>query len=131
MEEYISGREITVGILDDKALPVIEIVPKKRFFDFEAKYQAGMTEYILPAELPQDIAAKAQRDALSAHRLLGCAGCSRADIILGKDNRDYILEINTIPGLTKTSLLPKAARLIGIEFSQLCLKLIELAYEKT
>lgn len=130
VEEYISGREITVGILDNKALPVIEIVPKKRFFDYEAKYQAGKTDYILPAQLPEGIAVKAQSDALFAHKLLGCAGCSRADMILGKNNLDYILEINTIPGLTKTSLLPKAARFVGIEFSQMCLKLIELAYEK-
>jgi len=130
VQEYISGREITVGILDERALPVIEIIPKKRFFDFEAKYRLGMTDYIVPAQIEESIAKKAQEIALSSHKLLGCFGCSRVDIILNKDGEAFVLEINTIPGLTNTSLLPKAAKTAGIEFNQLCLKLIELAYEK-
>jgi D-alanine-D-alanine ligase len=130
IQEYIRGREITVGILDESALPVIEIVPKKRFFDYEAKYQVGMTDYIVPANLDEAVVKKAQSAALEAHKLLGCLGCSRVDMILNQDNTPVILEINTIPGLTQTSLLPKAAKIVGIDFCELCLKLIELAYEK-
>ena len=130
IEEYISGRELTVGVLDEKALPVIEIVPKHKFFDFEAKYQAGLTDYIIPASLSPQIAENVQQAALEAHKLLGCFGCSRTDIILSQDDIPFVLEINTIPGMTATSLLPKAARVLGIDFNHLCLKLLELAYEK-
>ncbi|MDD5561195.1 MAG: D-alanine--D-alanine ligase [Candidatus Omnitrophica bacterium] len=130
IEEYIPGRELTVGVLDETALPVIEIVPKHKFFDFEAKYQAGLTDYIVPAALDEKAARKVQQAALEAHKLLGCFGCSRTDIILSRDNLSYVLETNTIPGMTSTSLLPKAARIIGIDFNRLCLKLLELAYEK-
>jgi D-alanine-D-alanine ligase len=130
IEEYISGRELTAGVLDEKPLPVIEIVPKRKFFDFEAKYQAGLTDYIIPAPLKAEISEKVQRAALEAHKLLGCFGCSRTDIILNKDNLAFVLETNTIPGMTATSLLPKAAGILGIDFNQLCLKLLELAYEK-
>ena len=130
IEEYIDGREVTVGILDKRALPVIEIIPKKRFFDYEAKYQPGLTDYVVPAQLEEELACKIQRTAMSAHRLLGCFGCSRVDMILSRDNIPYVLEVNTIPGFTSTSLLPKAAKIVGIDFVQLCLKLIELSYEK-
>jgi D-alanine-D-alanine ligase len=130
VENYIAGREITVGILDEQPLPVIEIVPKKRFFDYEAKYKTGMTDYLVPAQLDQAVARLAQDIALVAHKSLGCSGCSRADMILNKENIPFVLEINTIPGLTATSLLPKAARVVGIDFGELCLKLISLAYEK-
>lgn len=131
IEEYITGREMTVGILDDHALPVIEIIPKKKFFDYEAKYQPGMTDYIVPAQLKENIAQRIKTAALSAHKLLGCLGCSRVDIILNKKDLPVVLELNSIPGLTETSLLPKAAASEGIEFKELCLKLIKLAYEKT
>ncbi len=131
IEEHISGREMTVGILGDSALPVIEIAPKKRFFDYEAKYQKGLTDYILPAILDKKIAKKVQDTALSAHKLLGCYGYSRVDIILDTDFTPFILEVNSIPGFTETSLLPKAAKLTGLSFTQLCIKLIESAYEKT
>lgn len=130
IEEYISGRELTVGVLDERALPVIEIVPKHKFFDFEAKYKAGLTDYIIPALLKPEIAEEVQQAALEAHKLLGCFGCSRTDIILSQKNIPFVLETNTIPGMTATSLLPKAARILGIDFNQLCLKLLELAYEK-
>lgn len=130
IEEYLKGRELTVGILEERALPVIEIIPKKTFFDYEAKYHAGLTDYIVPAKLKEGLARKAKDAALSAHKLLGCFGCSRVDIILGDDNLLYVLEVNTIPGLTSTSLLPKAAVAVGIPFEELCLKLIKLAYEK-
>lgn len=129
LEEYIKGREITVGILDDQPLPVIEIIPKNRFFDYEAKYNPGMTEYVVPANLDKVVAVRAQAAALFAHRCLGCYGFSRVDMIL-KDDLPFILEVNTIPGLTRMSLLPKAASDIGISFSQLCIKLVELAYQR-
>jgi D-alanine-D-alanine ligase len=131
IEEYIRGREVTVGILDNQALPVIEIIPKKRFFDFEAKYQPGMTDYIVPARLEIETAKRIQDTGMSAHKLLGCFGFSRVDMILNENNIPFVLEVNSIPGLTSHSLLPKAARIAGIEFDQLCLKLIRLAYEKT
>jgi D-alanine-D-alanine ligase len=131
IEEYIRGREMTVGILDGRALPVIEIIPKKRFFDYEAKYQPGLTSYIVPARLEERIAKRLKRAALSAHKLLGCFGCSRVDMILNKEDLPVVLEVNSIPGLTETSLLPKAAKSEGIEFAELCLRLIKLAYEKT
>ena len=130
IEEYISGRELTVGVLDERPLAVIEIVPKHKFFDFEAKYQVGLTDYIIPAHLSLEIAENVQQAALKAHKLLGCFGCSRTDIILNHDNLPYVLEINTIPGMTATSLLPKAAKISGIDFNHLCIKLLELAYEK-
>ncbi len=129
VENFIKGREITVGILGRQPLPVIEIVPKNRFFDFEAKYKTGMTDYLVPAQLDEYSAKIAQDVALAAHESLGCFGCSRTDIILS-EGIPYVLELNTIPGLTATSLLPKAAKVVGIDFGQLCLKLIWLAYEK-
>ena len=130
VEEYIKGREMTVGILNDSALPVIEIIPKHAFFDFEAKYKAGLTEYVVPAKIDNKIAKKIQASALSAHKLLGCFGCSRVDLILDEKGLVFVLEVNTIPGMTSTSLLPKAAGKINIKFEDLCMKLIKLAYEK-
>jgi len=130
LQVYIKGRELTVGVLDELALPVIEIIPQNKFFDFQAKYQSGATEYIVPAHLDNQISESAQKAALIAHKSLGCFGCSRTDIILSQDNLPYLLEINTIPGMTSTSLLPKAAKTVGIGFDKLCLKLLELAYEK-
>lgn len=130
IEEYISGRELTVGILDEQPLPLIEIMPKNRFFDFQAKYQSGMSEYIVPAQVSPEIAELVQAKALLAHKILGCCNFSRVDIILRRDNTPFVLEVNTIPGFTETSLLPKAARASGIDFIGLCVKLIELAYEK-
>lgn len=130
IEEYLSGREMTVGVLADTALPVIEIIPKNRFFDYEAKYRYGMTDYVAPAQIDAKTASLLQGAALSAHRLLGCYGCSRADIIISGENTPFVLEVNTIPGMTETSLLPKAAKVAGLDFAQLCVKLIQLAYEK-
>ncbi|MFH0828349.1 MAG: D-alanine--D-alanine ligase [Candidatus Omnitrophota bacterium] len=130
VEEFIKGRELTVGILENKPLSVIEIIPNGGIFDYQAKYSKGLTEYIVPAELDEAIARQAQKIAWEAHRLLGCSGCSRVDIILDKKNNPYILEVNTIPGFTATSLLPKAAKHAGIDFDQLCVKLLKFAYEK-
>jgi len=128
-EEFVGGKELTVGILAGRALPVIGIVPQKRFFDYEAKYKKGITEYEIPAVIARESAAVAQAAALKAHNALGCNGCSRVDIILSEKG-PVILEINSIPGMTETSLLPKAAAIEGIDFPHLCLRLLELAYEK-
>ena len=130
VEEYIKGREMTVGILNDSVFPVIEIIPKHAFFDFEAKYKAGLTEYVVPAKIDKKIAKKIQASALSAHKLLGCFGCSRVDLILDEKGLVFVLEVNTIPGMTSTSLLPKAAGQMNIKFEDLCMRLIKLAYEK-
>ncbi|HOW34809.1 MAG TPA: D-alanine--D-alanine ligase [Candidatus Omnitrophota bacterium] len=130
IERYISGRELTVGILDETPLPVIEIKPKGSFFDFESKYQPGMAEHIVPAVIPPPVAKAVQDFALKAHQSLGCRHLSRVDVLLDKENNPYVIEINTIPGFTATSLLPDAAKHAGLDFSQLCLKLIALAYGK-
>lgn len=125
IEKYIKGRELTVGIFEENSLPVIEIVPKSYFFDYNAKYQKGVTEYIVPARLPEDIFNMVQVVGLKAHKALGCCSFSRVDIILNEDNVPMVLEVNTIPGLTETSLLPKAAQIKGIGFNELCLKMLK------
>jgi D-alanine-D-alanine ligase len=130
MEQHIKGKELTVGILGKEALPVIEICPKEEFFNFKAKYTKGMTDYIVPAPIPEDMSVKIQRAAMVAHNVLGCEDFSRVDFILDEDQTYYILEINTIPGFTATSLLPKAAQQRGISFDQLCYQLITFAYGK-
>lgn len=127
LEKFIDGDDITVGILDDKPLPVIHIKPKSGVYDFTAKYTEGMSEYIVPAELDVRIINQAQHFGLSAHNLLGCHCFSRVDMRLGRDKEIKILEVNTIPGLTSTSLLPKAAKAVGIDFAHVCLKMTESA----
>ena len=130
IEQYIKGREFTVGILEEKPLPVIEIRPKAEFFDFDSKYSAGMSEYVVPARIPEKTARGLQETALAAHQAIGCRDLSRIDFILAEDGTAYVLEVNTIPGFTATSLLPKAAKVVGIDFDQLCMKLASLAYGK-
>lgn len=130
LERYIKGRELTVGILEHEALPVVEVRPCRDFFDFTAKYQDGKTEYLVPANIHPDVTSQIQDIALKVHRILGCAHFSRVDFILDENVVPYVLEANTIPGFTSTSLLPKAAGQTGIDFKQLCLKLVELAYGK-
>jgi D-alanine-D-alanine ligase len=127
VEQFIKGREITVSILGDMALPVVEIVPHRDFYDFYAKYKDKKTEYIVPAPLPKNIYEKAQKLGLSSHNALKCKDFSRVDMILGEDGKIFVLEVNTIPGLTARSLLPKAASAIGITFNDLCLRFLYLA----
>lgn len=133
VEAYIDGTEITGAVLgndDPQALPLIEIVPGKdyTFFDYEAKYTAGATNEICPARIDPDVTAKAQSYAVQAHRTLFCKGYSRTDMILSGDEL-WILETNTIPGMTPTSLFPQAAQVAGISFGQLLDQLIELGIE--
>jgi len=130
VEEYIKGRELTVGILEEEALAPIEIVSKNTFFDFTAKYSPGMTDYIVPAKIEPQLRDRLKEIALQTHTILGCEDLSRVDFMVDENMNPYVLEINTIPGFTQTSLLPKAAALKGINFNQLCLKLLGLAYGK-
>lgn len=125
VEEYIHGKEVTVGILDDKPLPIIHIVHSNRFYDYNAKYESNSTRYIVPADLSKRDCKRIQDGALLAHRSLGCKGFSRVDIILREDGVPVVLEVNTIPGLTLRSLLPKAAAAAGISFIELCMKIVE------
>lgn len=126
-EEHIEGREMTVGIFEDAPLEAIEIRPKRRFFDYKAKYEPGTTEYIVPAPVSLEIMRLLKETALKAHTLLGCSFFSRVDIILDKANKPYVLEVNTIPGFTATSLLPKAALARGIAFPDLVVRISEAA----
>ena len=129
LEKYIKGKEITVAVLGKsdraQALPVVEIVPPGEFFDYQCKYD-GSTQEIVPARIPQKLTQKAKDYAIKVHRLLGCSGVTRTDMII-QNSKIYVLEINTIPGFTKESLVPKAAAVAGISFDDLVLKLIELA----
>ncbi|MCE0497772.1 MAG: D-alanine--D-alanine ligase [Methylacidiphilales bacterium] len=128
VERFIRGRELTVGVLGDEALPIVEIRPRDGFYDYTNKYTKGCTEYFCPADLPAEITALIQRHALTAHRAIGNTVYSRIDFILENDTTPYCLEINTIPGMTATSLLPKAAAAVGIAFPQLCRRIVELSW---
>ncbi len=127
LEEYLPGPELTVGILQDQPLPVIRIVPKRRFYDTIAKYTPGMTEYLVPAPVPAEVAAAVQDLAVRAHEALGCSSFSRVDLILAEGRGPVLLELNTIPGMTETSLLPKAAAAAGISFPELCRRMLSSA----
>jgi len=132
LERYISGLELTVGILGEQALPIINVVPKNKFYDFEAKYTKGKTEYIIPARIEDsDVYRRIQEIALESYKAVGCRDMSRVDIIFVEATKKiYVLEINTIPGFTETSLLPKAAQEVGIEFDDLCIQLLEMAWKR-
>ncbi|UFS71630.1 D-alanine--D-alanine ligase [Geomonas sp. RF6] len=119
VEQFIDGREIQVGILDGRALGAIEIVPKNEFYDYEAKYTDGFAEHIFPAPLPEDLYQEVLRLGELAHAALGCDCYSRVDFLVTKDRESYILEVNTLPGMTDLSLLPEIARGAGIEFGEL------------
>lgn len=123
VEEFIAGAEVTVGVLGDQPLPVIQVVPKGGFYDFQSKYTPGQTEYLLPAPLPNDVTRRLQAAAVTACRALGCRGAARVDFIV-REKELFCLEVNTIPGMTETSLLPKAAGAAGIPFSDLVLRIL-------
>jgi len=130
IEEYIGGREFTVGILEKQALPVIEIETKNHVYDFDAKYMDDQTRYIVPAALREGDYKAVQEYALKAHNTLGCRDFSRVDMRMAKTGDVYVLEVNTIPGLTERSLLPKAALAEGISFDDLCMRLVDLACKR-
>lgn len=125
VEDFIKGREITVGILNGEPLEIIEIKVKSGFYDFKNKYFSDETEYICPANIETNLYKKIQNIALDIYKIIGCKGAVRVDFILGEDNIPYFLEINTIPGMTDHSLLPKSAKAKGIDFDNLILKLLE------
>ena len=127
IEKYIHGRELTVAILINKALPVLEIVPKSGLYDYHSKYTSGMSEYIVPAKISDEISKRAQALALSAFHSLACKGYARVDFRLSDDNELYCLEVNTLPGMTPLSLVPKAAKAVGISFEELIKRIIEQA----
>lgn len=128
VEQYIKGQEVQVGILDDQPIGAIEIVPKNEFYDFEAKYTDGMAEHIFPARLAPQLYARAQQVGLAAHRALGCSGYSRVDLLVTEAGDCYVLEVNTLPGMTALSLLPEiAAKGAGLTFEELVERIIESA----
>jgi D-alanine-D-alanine ligase len=128
VERYISGWELTVGILGDLALPVCEIRPQREFYDYEAKYVDGNTQYLFDLDLPQDLLKRVQELSIRAHEELGCRVFSRVDWMVDRGTlRPYALEVNTIPGFTSHSLVPKAAARIGMSFDQLCQRIVELS----
>ena len=135
VEGYIDGVELTGGVIGNReleAFPIIEIIPDKThdFFDYEAKYTAGVSQEICPARIDEELTLKAQTYAKNAHQALFCRGYSRTDMIL-RDREIFVLETNTIPGMTATSLLPQAAQVAGLNFTKLLDKLIQLGLEKT
>jgi D-alanine-D-alanine ligase len=127
IEEFIAGRELTVGILGNIALPVGEIIPKHEIYDYECKYTAGMADERFPAELTKQETARVQDEALRAFRALKLRGCARIDFRMAKDGTFYCLEANTLPGMTQTSLIPQAAAAAGISFPELCDRIVRLA----
>lgn len=131
VERFVTGVEVTVGVLGEgaeaRALPTLEIVPEHEFYDYESKYLPGMSTHIIPARLSDAQNAECARLAVESHRALGCRHISRTDTIVTETGEIYVLETNTIPGMTSTSLVPDAARAAGIEFPQLCSRLVEMA----
>jgi D-alanine-D-alanine ligase len=120
LEQAIEGRELAVSILGDEPLPIVEAIPiGEDFYDFEARYEIGRTEFVCPADLDDEATARVQALALEVHRLLGCRSLSRVDLMLDGHGRPWVLEVNTVPGMTETSLLPQAADAAGIDFDEL------------
>lgn len=130
LEEYIGGYEVTVGIIGNHVLPVLEIKPKHSYYDYECKYTDGMSEYEVPAKFPQEVCELLQSQSLIAYNSVGCKNYGRIDFRLDKNYNPYCLEINTLPGLTSTSLLPKAAKADGISFEQLIDTIIKTSLER-
>lgn len=130
IEQYIKGREFSVGVIDGEALPIIEIAPKQGFYDYENKYQAGSTVETCPAELDENLTKEMQKYAQMAYECLRIESYARMDFMMSENNEIYCLEANTLPGMTPTSLLPQEAAAIGYDFPSLCEKLIEVSQKK-
>ena len=127
IEEFIEGHELTVGIIENTALPALEIKPKHGLYDYECKYTSGMSEYIVPAQIPNEVFEKLQEQALLAFHSLGCDGYSRVDFRVNSKWEIFCLEVNTLPGMTSTSLVPKMAKAVGITFDQLIDRIVKLS----
>jgi D-alanine-D-alanine ligase len=130
VEKYIKGKEIQIGILGQKALGGVEVRPSQEFYSYEAKYTPGLTNYILPPEVGTEDYEILRATAVQAHNALGCSGAARVDLILDANHKAYILEVNTIPGMTETSLLPKIAGLAGLDFGELIEEILKSALEE-
>lgn len=130
IEDYIEGREFSVGVVDGKALPVIEIAPVEGFYDYKNKYKAGSAVETCPADLPEEIAEQMQYYAEKVVHALGLCAYSRMDFLLNKKDEMFCLEANTLPGMTATSLLPQEAQAVGISYEELCEKLIQISFER-
>lgn len=130
VEEFIQGKELTVPVMgkmnEETALPIIEIIPKNEFYDYEAKYATGGSEHIIPARLNDDVTAKIKQYAVMAHQVLGCKTYSRADFLLTDNGTPYILEVNTLPGMTPTSLFPDSAKKVNISYEEMIEKFVQL-----
>lgn len=131
VEDYIEGREFSVGVVEGKALPVIEIAPVEGFYDYKNKYKAGSAVETCPADLPPEVSEKMRDYAEKVVRALGLVTYSRMDFLLNGKNEMFCLEANTLPGMTPTSLLPQEAQAIGMDFEELCEKLVQISLEKT
>jgi len=127
-EQFVGGGEYTVGILGNQALPIVRIVPKNEFYDFEAKYLRDDTEYLCPCGLSAEKEAQIQREALQAFNAIGCSGWGRVDFLMDEAGKHYFLEVNTSPGMTDHSLVPMAAKAAGISFDELVIRILELAH---
>jgi D-alanine-D-alanine ligase len=130
IEKYIKGQEVHIGMLNDRVLGGVEVRPSLEFYSYEAKYHAGLTEYILPPEINDKTYEMARQTALSAHIALGCRGATRVDLRIDEKGNPYVLEVNTIPGMTETSLLPKIARLAGLDFPALIEEILKGALDE-
>lgn len=130
VEEFFVGRELTIGILGGEALPIIEIVPQDGVYDYQHKYTKGATSYFVPAALDAEVTRRVQAASLAAHHALGLEIYSRVDVLLAPDGRLNIMEANTIPGMTETSLLPKAAAVVGLDFPALCGRIASLSLQR-
>ncbi len=130
VEEKIIGRETTVGILGGKPLPVVEVRPKTGSYDYQNKYTAGRTEYFCPADFDAAMTERIQTAAVGAFQAIGGRDYARVDVMVGAGGKPVVLEVNTLPGMTETSLLPKAAAAAGLDYAQLCQRMVELALER-
>lgn len=130
IEEFVEGREFSVGVIEGKALPVIEIAPIQGFYDYKNKYKAGSAVETCPAELPEDVSAQMRHYAEEVAKVIGLDTYSRSDFLLDKDGNMFCLEANTLPGMTPTSLLPQEAAVVGVNFNELCEKLIDISMKK-
>ena len=130
VEEYIEGTEYTVGIINSSALPVIKLIPPGKFYDFDAKYNSENMQYICPSGLENNIETNLKNISLKAFEILGCKGWGRVDLIIDNEKRPWVIELNTVPGMTSHSLVPMAAKEEGVNFNQLVLKILDSSFEK-
>ncbi len=127
IEKFVPGIEVTAPVLGDRTLPIVEIVSTRSFYDYQAKYAAGGSRHVLPARIPKKSESQIKNFALKAHQALGCRAFSRSDFIVAKNGKPYFLELNSVPGMTETSLFPESAKAAGYSFPKLILKMIELS----